>query len=379
MSKVGDAKSTYSWDEQSISSKAEEGVEETPTNAIPESNGLKSPPRQSGMAFDFGFDESAIDDVNDYDYDNDDDLVAAANAEALASDDEGFYGQEFAFYGRPRANSNEFNPTIGGYFGEDGDDGLTRNKSLREPNLTPITERSEFSTRNSVVGLGVGVGNQALYGPPSAGLYGAQSPALARMSVTPLMESEMSFDELRKLRGQAFGGSSRSLKSNSARSSAQSLDGSMVPGQSGRPGMPNGQQNAGPAFSFPRTESSDSSNHSNAAAPVTGHNFQESPQSATSSQGNPFSMDLDATPRKNSQPTLEPTTVKRLPRESMASQSDGPSSHSRKGSAADSVTYVREPDPDSGGKSRWVMERRRTSEQGELQLIGRELVQGGWI
>lgn len=383
MSKVGDAKSTYSWDEQSVSSNVEEGVEETLPSAMPEPKSLKSLPRQSGMAFDFGFDESAIDDVNDYDYDNDDDLVAAANAEALASDDEGFYGQEFAFYGRPRANSNEFNPTIGGYFGEDGDDGLTRNKSLREPNLTPITERSEFSTRNSVVGLGLGVGGQSLYGPPSAGLYGAQSPALARMSVTPLMESEMSFDELRKLRGQAFGGgSSRSLKSNSARSSAQSLEGPMVQGQNGRPGMSNGQQNAGTAFSFPsRTESSDSSNPPNVTAPVIGQDYLESPRSATSSQGNPFSMDLDATPRKNSQPTLDPSTAKKLPRESLTSQySDNvPSPHSRKGSAADSVTYVKEPDPGNGGKPRWVMERRRTSEQGQLQLIGRELVQGGWI
>lgn len=380
MSKPEDGKSVNSWDDKSVYSNVEEGgggVEFSNANA--ERNVLKSPPRAPGMAFDFGFDDFNSEDVNDYDYDNDDDLVAAANAEALASDDEGFYGQEFAFYGRPRANSNEFNPTIGGYFGEEGDDGLNRNKSLREPNLTPITERSEFSTRNSVIGLGLGMGGQALHGPPSAGLYGAHSPALARMSVTPLMENEVSFDELRKLRGQAFGGGGgKSLQSNSARSSAQSLEGLLIPGQSARPGMSNSQSYTGAAagthFNFASgTDSSGSSNPS--SAPVLGQAFQDSPPSATSSQGNPFSMDLDATPRKKSQqPVLDPATVKKVPRESMLSQNDGQSSHSRQGSGADSVTYVREP-----GTPGWVMERRRTSEQGQLQLIGRELVQGGWI
>ena len=94
------------------------------------------------------------------------------------------------------------------------------------------------------------------------------------------------------------------------------------------------------------------------------------PHSAGSSQGMPFSMDVDATPRKSvqqSQPQEAPQTAKKV------------SSHSRKGSGADSVTYVREPDPDGGGKPRWVLERRRTSEQGQLELVGRELVQGGWI
>lgn len=51
--------------------------------------------------------------------------------------------------------------------------------------------------------------------------------------------------------------------------------------------------------------------------------------------------------------------------------------HSRKGSAADSVTYVRE--HDEAGEGRWVLERRRTAESGELELIGREIVEGGRI
>lgn len=51
--------------------------------------------------------------------------------------------------------------------------------------------------------------------------------------------------------------------------------------------------------------------------------------------------------------------------------------HSRKGSAADSVAYVRE--HDEAGEGRWVLERRRTAESGELELIGREIVEGGRI
>ena len=51
--------------------------------------------------------------------------------------------------------------------------------------------------------------------------------------------------------------------------------------------------------------------------------------------------------------------------------------HSRKGSAADSVAYIRE--HDELGGDRWVLERRRTAESGELELVGREIVEGGRI
>jgi hypothetical protein len=52
-------------------------------------------------------------------------------------------------------------------------------------------------------------------------------------------------------------------------------------------------------------------------------------------------------------------------------------SHSRKTSTADSVTYVKEHD-ETGG-DRWILERRRTAESGELELVGREIVEGGRI
>lgn len=335
------------------------------------------------FSFDFGFDQDAItDDINDNAFtdddmfENDDDLVAAANAEVLASDDGGFYGQEFGFYGRPRSNSDELRAINGGYFGEDGDDGLTRNKSLKEPSLTPITERSEFSTRNSFVGSGS-------FGP---GQFGTLSPALARFPHSPIDgHAPTSFDELRRLRGQAFGGgggprsSNGSARSDSNRSSFQSLQ-ALSPSAELKPG-PHGSGYFGvplPMHYGYNTDSTNASRNSsipNSAQPVAsglGFQFSDSPQSAASNNSLPFGGDLDATPRKNSIPKLaEPTTARKIAHNAQ--------SHSRSGSGADSVTYVREPDPERNGKERWVLERRRTSEQGQLELIGRELVQGGWI
>lgn len=341
-----------------------------------------SPPK---MSFDFGFDQPQLQqDDDDYDgFGNDDDLVAAANAEALALDEEGFYGQEFDFYRRPRANSGDLESVNGGYFGEDGDDGLTRNKSLREPNLTPITERSEFSTRNSFIGFGP----NGQFGPASAGLYGPNSPALARMPVTPFMESEVtSFDELRRLKANAFGATgsqSSSLKSNSNRSSSQSLHNALGPSVSNRPGQ---SYFGGAPMQFAYSNDSSGSSNPASAHPITiggqpGLNFQDSPQSAGSSQGMPFSMDPEATPKRNtkSQQQQDPPTARKVPPSQRESSGSAVQGHSRKGSGADSVTYVREKDPEGSGKPRWVLERRRTSEQGQLELIGRELVQGGWI
>jgi len=84
--------------------------------------------------------------------------------------------------------------------------------------------------------------------------------------------------------------------------------------------------------------------------------------------------DLDATPRKgyidsSSSPQAPPTVYKSSPRQMKT--------HSRNGSGADSVTYKREQDAD--GKERWVLERRRTGETGFMELIGREIVEGGRI
>jgi hypothetical protein len=45
--------------------------------------------------------------------------------------------------------------------------------------------------------------------------------------------------------------------------------------------------------------------------------------------------------------------------------------------SAESISYLKEEDPISG--QRWILERRRTGEGGEVEVLGREVVQGGRI
>jgi hypothetical protein len=342
------------------------------------------------MNFDFGFGSgNGFDDDLD-DLENDDDIVAAANAEARASDDEGFYGQEFGFYAKARPNSGEVQALIGGYFGEDGDDGLTRNKSTKEPNLTPITERSEFSTRNSFIGMG-GFGPASAGGPMSAGSMSSLSPALARLPYSPLMDGEVtSFDQLRKLRAHAFGGSNASLGGSNGSLHSAGSDGrnsntslqlpSDSPTWSARSSAA-AQGYFGPSGSAPQplAGSSESEASSNAASahpqPAMLPVFHDSPHSAASSGHLPFSMDNEVTPKRPPRESVEaPGTARKAPPPGMGKMS----SHSRQ-SSKDSVTYVQEQDPAGTGQPRWVLERRRTSEQGQLELVAREIVQGGWI
>ena len=347
-----------------------------------------SPPKPD---FDFGFDSIPNDDafVGDLDdLENEDDIVAAANAEALASDDEGFYGQEFGFYAKARPNSGDLQALIGGYFGEDGDDGLTRNKSIKEPNLTPITERSEFSTRNSFIGLG-GFGPSSA-GPMSAGSFSSISPAVARLPFSSLPDGEVtSFDQLRKLRAHAFSGSNGSLHSN-GRNSNSSLPLDMTsdsPTWSTRSSAA-AQGYFGPLGGAPMTlgystDSSASSNPSSAHPQQqlgVSHVFQDSPHSAASSGHLPFSISTEneATPKRPIRESTEaPLTARKITGPSNMGMGKGPA-HSRK-SSKDSVTYVQEQDPAGNGQPIWVLERRRTSEQGQLELVAREKVKGGWI
>ena len=155
------------------------------------------------------FDDMIYDDDTSF---YDDPIIAAANAEALENDDEGFYGQEFGFYAHTNGNGGS-QLTNGGYFGPRGIESLTRSFSssrgkFREPSLTPITERSEWSTRNSVISLpphGTAHSNPSL-----------SSPGLAQLVDMGNIEDEMSLSALMKLRRDAFGGSNSSLRSRSA-------------------------------------------------------------------------------------------------------------------------------------------------------------------
>lgn len=151
------------------------------------------------------YDDQIYDDDDAY---YDDPIVAAANAEALENDDEGFYGQEFGFYPQALGTCGS-ELTNGGYFGPRGVEGITRSHSSRanfqEPSLTPITERSEWSTRNSVISLKA---HGATHSNPSLA-----SPGLAQLVDMGNLDDEMSLSALMKLRRGAWGGSNGSLRS----------------------------------------------------------------------------------------------------------------------------------------------------------------------
>jgi hypothetical protein len=353
-------------------------------------------PRMSG--FDFGFNSSMFDNINaaptddfnaaptddinapptddinvnhledGYD-DGDDDFVAAANAEALAYDDSGFYGQEFGFYARARsdsagsANGQPLEAVNGGFFGDDGDDPLRRQNFSREPDLTPITERSEFSARNSFIN----------FGPASATWNhgGVASPALARLPLSPLVGD---------------GGQ------NKARASGGGYFG-VFPA-------------TGPAHAQSHQQFMGASPASATNSPARPWTTSDSPVSATSSssRGVPFASptsastsalavnaaaaagaDPDATPRKPqaqsqanfSSPLSEPpgTAKKAAPLPAIGAGNGSAANvptHSRNVSGADSVAYVREtvsPGEEKSGPPRWVLERRRTSDDIYIHVL----------
>lgn len=170
--------------------------------------------RVSQSADPIGF-EDVLDDGLYDDFDDsyfDDAIVAAANAEALENDDDEFYGQEFGFYAHAEgSDSSEL--TNGGYFGPRRVEGITRNHSssrkFQEPSLTPITERSEWSTRNSMISLKAHGATHGATHPNSA----LASPGLAQLVDMGNLDDEMSLSALMKLRRGAWGGSNGSLRS----------------------------------------------------------------------------------------------------------------------------------------------------------------------
>ncbi|KAI1454787.1 hypothetical protein F4805DRAFT_438431 [Annulohypoxylon moriforme] len=367
------------------------------------------------------------DDVDDYEYDNelssglddyeldDDDIIAEANASALANDSDGWYGQEFGFYSAPTPLHVHHGPSVlsekniyqyshGGYFGPSGVDRSTSGRIVsREPNLTPITERSEYSNRNSIMSLGV---------PQSANPNGPlQSPGLAQLAMMA-DDDNMSLSALLRLRSKAWGGSQASLvssrdgspsdrngatspwgqdplgigPSHGRKNSAFSIfsqDSTGAGSGSGSPtltmSMPGIPNHAIPPLNVPSI-----SNPTSTTSPVSAPVF--SPLQ-TSSVCPPVFEDEETSPldkRKTetrSASTSTSGTVSRPFSENMSPTVGIPSQkrpgmgHRHRGSA-DSISYTREED---SGETRWIMERRRTSESGEIEVLGRQVVDRGRI
>lgn len=208
------------------------------------------------------FDDYGTDtNFDDFDFD-DEAIIAEANASALANDSDGFYGQEFGFYSAPiphhqphisssstsapptpsstsngLTSENLYHYSAGGYFGPPTSS-LNRSTSgrivCREPNLTPITERSEYSNRNSVLSFtlppaidasgGGGGGGAGARNSTNSNANSITSPGLAQLALLPEddMEMGLSLEGLMRLRSKAWGGSERGSRGSSREGSPRS-------------------------------------------------------------------------------------------------------------------------------------------------------------
>ncbi|KAJ0159007.1 hypothetical protein CTA2_10492 [Colletotrichum tanaceti] len=367
------------------------------------------------------YDEGGFrEDLDDYDVDYDD-FIAEANASALANDSDGWYGQEFGFYSAPieggrhsRDSSNgsdekPFAYANGGFFGLSG---VSRSKSgrivSREPNLTPITERSEYSNRDSIMSLAV----PTLGSGPSS----LQSPGLAQLAMMADGDDNMSLSALMRLRSKAWGGSQASL----------------VSSREGSPRSERGEGGSSPWGPGPSNNSNNSNilgihGHArkNSAFSVRSRDIDSSDAGSTS--GSPtLTMSMPTTigspppplPPLNQSPSVvmnsphfthsaafdpvletdemdgmsisnsishsglwmkSPDTAMHpnlVPRTDPTPQRRPSMGHKHKGSA-DSISYIKEEEEDSG-ETRWVLERRFTADSGEIE-VQREVVGKGHI
>ncbi|CZS96277.1 uncharacterized protein RCO7_04967 [Rhynchosporium graminicola] len=320
---------------------------------------------------------------DDFDYDDvlqDDDIIACANAEALANDDDGFYGQEFGFYSAHANNETEF----GGYFGPRGSSGIARGPSnrvvSREPNLTPITERSEYSNRNSFMSLALHGSNNVV----SPGLAQLTNMLRSPMDYGSPMDydGDMSYDSLLKLRRGAWGGSQASLHSSnggSPKSAANMDDGSPVGGvppwaNGGAINVPLGNQNQNHGYAQQASGPSHRRRNSAFSLQSEGASAASSPPaSPTLTMSFPPLDGIQERPRDEDGCDHEHNHERQQAERKEDLVKEGGKKHRYKNSA-ESISYTK--DEDSSGSPRWILERRRTGEDGEVECE-RELVRGG--
>ncbi|KAI1396066.1 hypothetical protein F4819DRAFT_476458 [Hypoxylon fuscum] len=352
--------------------------------------------------------------LDDYELD-DDDIIAEANASALANDSDGWYGQEFGFYSAPTPVHPHHAPSVlteknlyqyshGGYFGPSGVNRSTSGRIVsREPNLTPITERSEYSNRNSIMSLGI---------PQSASNNGPlQSPGLAQLAMMA-DDDNMSLSALLRLRSKAWGGSQASLVS-SRDGSPSDRNGATSPWSQEQFGMASSHGRKNSAFSTFSQDSTGAGSGSgsptltmsipgipNNTIPPLNVPSNSNPASTTSPVSAPVFSPLQpssACPPVFEDEEMSPLDERRTDAGSASTSTSGTLSkqfndnmspiigvpsqkrpgmgHRHRGSA-DSISYTKD---EEGGETRWIMERRRTAESGEIEILGRQVVDKGRI
>ncbi|KAK2074175.1 hypothetical protein P8C59_008401 [Phyllachora maydis] len=380
---------------------------------------ITSPTDSAGSQSHTGAEVEAMD---EYELD-DDGIIAEANASALANDADGFYGREFGFFSAPAARQagkaqassrsaknclsveNLYQYASGGYFGPGGA-GLGPDASgrlvSREPNLTPITERSEYSNRNSFMSLALSPPGLGSGGPGSDGRNSSllQSPGLAQLAMMA-DDDKMSVSALLKLRNRAWGGSQASLASSregsprSDRGPATAADGPTSPWGAGGFGM-NGRKNS--AFSVWHSSDAGSASGSPTlttglslplplsalASPVPGSQTSPSPAAVAGTCSPVLEDDETALEPASAGAVTDPGSQEFLLSDSVGElvrspvDMDGSQQEAvprkagvvamghRHKRSADSIPYtMEEPEEEADGETRWVMERRRTAESGE--------------
>ena len=250
----------------------------------------------------------------------DDDVIAAANADALRYDED-FYGEEFHFYSTgDGAGESQY----GGYFVGDIKRSHSGRANGQEPSLTPITEISEWSTRDSMVLPGIDKGH-------ITSSIGIQQPGLAQIADSIRgEEDDLSLSSLKRLRQNAFASSASSLGN----------------GSSGKNATPPASSSVLP----PRSSVGHSRSQSERSHPLR----------IQSSEQDDSIVDLPQTGPDH------PSSV----------SSHFKKGHSRNNSGAESVAYVQQNDADG---SHWVLERRRRTDDGATEILGRQVVEGGRI
>ena len=289
--------------------------------------------------------------AGEYDFDaddlDDDLLIAEANGQALENDDEGFYGREFGFYAKshPKTDAEMVN---GGYFIPRGMEGVHRSHSGRanfqEPSLTPITERSEWSTRNSLASI------HAFGVPQSA--HSMTSPGIADLLGQGNLDEDLSLSALLKLRRGAWGGSQTSLHSSAASQTSNSPNVHSIPSNNlpfpvdGPTQMTSSSYSLSGTGGIPESEEEDEDDYD---------------ASPTITQG---------TPQKSRRPSQPQAAYLPMVTSPLSQHPERPKAHSRQSSGADSVSYSKD------AEGRFIIERKRTLDSGEIELIGREVLVG---
>ena len=309
------------------------------------------------------YDDFVFDDVNAAftGAEDDDPIIAAANAEALENDDDGFYGQEFGFFARkPGASESEY--ANGGYFGARALEGIHRMNSGRgdflEPSLTPITERSEWSNRNSMVSL-------AMHGYPLSAQY-QSNPQLAEL-MRVQEDEEMSLEALRKLRRGAWGGSDGSLQSSNNSQNGGSPLTYLAPFMQ--------STNSNNSLMSPNSQNLAGSFHSLSSGGQASSNDSDPSPSGDSPTItiSPSFSGLMIQPHPIGPPPPPPTDSSSSARRSFTNPKPWAPGHSRASSGAESVSYREE-------NGRWFCEKTRVIEEtGEVEVLGRSVIEGGRI